>query len=297
MPDISEKKPINNRYEFTILFDVENGNPNGDPDADNMPRVDVDTNIGLVTDVCIKRKIRNYVQMNYDSKDGYDIYINRLGTLNSKDEKALTALETDKINKNDKEAFVINYMCSHYFDIRTFGAVMTTFTQNDKKIPGNAGQLTGPVQLTFAKSINEVYPQNITITRVAITAEKDANKKTEMGNKWIIPYGLYRMDGYISANLAQKTGFNDADLEVLWTSIMNMFEEDHSAARGNMVVRKLIIFKHESKNGNAPSHKLFEKIVIHKKETVESPRSFNDYIVSVPSNEELPEGVSVEVRD
>ena len=295
---MSENKVIDTRYDFTVLFDVENGNPNGDPDADNMPRVDVETNIGLVTDVCLKRKIRNFVQMNCNPDEGYDIYINRIETLNAKDDKALKALGEKKNNKESNEKFVIDYMCSHYYDIRTFGAVMTSFSKKDNKLKGNAGQLTGPVQFTFAKSMDPVYPQSVTITRCAITTEKDAETKAnEMGNKWIIPYGLYRMDGYLSANLAQKTGFNEADLEVLWTAIMNMFEEDHSASRGKMAVRKLIIFKHDSRMGNAPSHKLFDLISVNKKDGVESPRSFNDYAIGIPTEVELPAGVHIEVRD
>lgn len=293
-----EKNPIENRYDFTIIFDVECGNPNGDPDADNMPRVDVDSNYGLVTDVCIKRKIRNYIAMRYPAEEGFDIYVNRQGTLNSKDEQALTALKEQKVDKKNEEAFVIGYMCRRYFDIRTFGAVMTGFAKKETKLSGNAGQLTGPVQLSFAKSIDPIYPQSITITRCAITTEKDAeNKKNEMGNKWIVPYGLYRMDGFISANKAQKTGFSDDDLEKLWDAIMNMFEEDRAAGRGKMVVRKLIIFKHDNIFGNAPSHKLLEKVVIRKKEGIDNPSSYTDYDVHVPEQESLPNGVSIEVRE
>ena len=293
-----EKNPIENRYDFTIIFDVECGNPNGDPDADNMPRVDVDTNKGIVTDVCIKRKIRNYIAMRYPAEDGFDIYVNRMGTLNSKDEKALTALKEQKIDKKNEEAFVIDYMCRHYYDIRTFGAVMTGFTRKETKLSGNAGQLTGPVQLSFAKSIDPIFPQCITITRCAITTEKDAeNKKNEMGNKWIVPYGLYRMDGFISANKAQKTGFSEDDLEKLWDAIMNMFEEDRAAGRGKMIVRKLIIFKHDNIFGNAPSHKLLEKVVIRKKEGIDNPSSYADYEISIPEQENLPDGVTIEVRE
>ena len=301
---------IKNRYEFIILFDVEYGNPNGDPDADNMPRIDPETNIGIVTDACIKRKIRNRIELDHSGDDGYDfageydpenekydIYINRNGTLNSKDEAALKALKENKVDKADEERFVLDYMCGRYFDVRTFGAVMTSFTKNETKLSGNAGQLKGPVQITFSHSIDEVYPQNITITRVAITSEKDADKKNEMGNKWIIPYGLYRCEGFISANSAQKTGFSEKDLEELWNAILMMFEEDRSAARGKMVVRKLIIFKHNSKHGNAPAHKLLESVVVEKKDGVDSPRHFSDYNVIIPTNEELPDGVTIEVRD
>ena len=292
------EEAIKNRYEFTVLFDVENGNPNGDPDAENMPRIDVDTNIGLITDVCIKRKIRNYLQMRYQDTEGFDMYVDRNGTLNSKDEGALKALKDNKVAKENEEKFVVDFMCSHYFDIRAFGAVMTGFTKKEAKLSGNAGQLTGPIQLSFGKSVDPVYPQSITITRVAITTEKDAeNKKNEMGNKWIIPYGLYRMDGYISANLAQKTGFSENDLEAFWDALMNMFEEDRSASRGKMVTRKLVIFKHESMYGNAPSHKLLESVKVSKKTGIDTPRSYNDYEVIIPSISELPNGVIVEVRE
>lgn len=295
---MSKNNAIQNRYDFTILFDVRNGNPNGDPDAGNMPRIDVDTNAGLITDVCIKRKIRNYISLNYGEKDGYDIYINRTGTLNSKDEEALEALKENKINKSEEEKYVIDFMCNKYFDVRTFGAVMTGFTKKEAKLSGNAGHLTGPVQLSFAQSVDPIFPQNVTITRCAITTEKDAQKKNnEMGNKWIVPYGLYRMDGYISANLAQKTGFNNDDIEILWNAIMNMFEDDRSAARGEMAVRKLFIFKHNSKCGNVPSHKLHEMISVKKKDTVDVPRSFDDYEISIPDKNEIPECVELEIKD
>lgn len=289
---------IKNRYDFMILFDVKNGNPNGDPDADNMPRIDPDNNFGLVTDVCLKRKIRNWIQMHKNPEEGYDIYINRNGTLNAKDEKAIKANRENNIAKENEEQFVIDFMSSRYFDIRTFGAVMTGFTKKEAKLSGNAGQLTGPVQITFAQSVDPIYPQNITITRCAITTEKDAeNKNNEMGNKWIVPYGLYCAKGYISANLAEKTGFSDEDVEVLWNAVLNMFEDDHSAGRGEMAVRKLIIFKHDSKHGNAQSHKLFDLVKINKKEGVISPKEYSDYIVEFPTQESLPEGVTIDVRD
>ena len=298
--------PIMNRYEFVILYDVLNGNPNGDPDADNMPRIDPDTNIGIVTDVCIKRKIRNYIERNCDRENGYDIYVTRKGTLNSKDEQALKELKPNAVKKEDEEKFVTDFMTQRYFDIRTFGAVLTGFTKDETKkyttsggkLSGNAGQLTGPVQLAFGHSIDPIYPQNITITRQAITTEKDAEKKSnEMGNKWIVPYGLYRTDGYISATLANRTGFSDEDIKVLWNAILNMFEDDRSASRGQMAVRKLIVFKHDSKLGNAPAHKLLESVKITKKEGVETPRSFNDYKIVVPSPDELPNGVSIKVYE
>ena len=289
---------IQNRYNFMMLFDVKNGNPNGDPDADNMPRIDPETNMGLVTDLCLKRKIRNWIQMNKDPEKGYDIYINDQGTLNSKDESALVAKNEAKPAKKDEEQFVIDFMTRRYFDVRTFGAVMTGFKKKEAKLSGKAGQITGPVQLVLAQSVDPIYPQNLTITRCAITTEKDAEEKdNEMGNKWIVPYGLYCCKGYVSANLAKRTGFSEEDLETLWSAIVNMFEDDRSAARGEMVMRKLIIFKHEGKEGTAQAHKLFGLVKVAKKENVDTPRNYSDYDVYVPSQDELPEGVTIDVRD
>lgn len=251
--------PIKNRYEFVVLFDVENGNPNGDPDAGNMPRVDPETGYGLVTDVCLKRKIRNYVEMAKEDADHYHIYIKDGVPLNTSDEKACAyvGVTSDKLKeakKKDKhlDEKIRDFMCSNFYDIRTFGAVMTTFTKGAL----NCGQVRGPVQLGFARSIDPILPQEVTITRVAITTEADAEKKnTEMGRKYIVPYGLYRAEGYVSANLARKTtGFSEEDLELLWTAILNMFENDHSAARGKMAVRELIVFKHNCELGCAPAH-------------------------------------------
>lgn len=247
---------ISNRYEFVILFDVENGNPNGDPDAGNMPRIDPETNLGLVTDVCLKRKIRNYVETVKEGEPGYRIYIKENVPLNRSDLEAYDYLGVDpkkvaEAKKKDPEldSKIRDFMCKNFFDIRTFGAVMTTFVKGAL----NCGQVRGPVQLGFARSVEPVIPQEVTITRVAITTEADAEKKgTEMGRKYILPYGLYRCEGYISANLARKTtGFSQEDLELLWQAILNMFELDHSAARGNMAVRELIVFKHDSELGNA----------------------------------------------
>ena len=234
-------EPIKNRYDFVILFDVENGNPNGDPDAGNMPRVDPETGLGLVTDVCLKRKIRNFVEDVKEDADGYRIYIKDQVPLNRSDAEALSALGVDKdlkaAKKNDPDLDrkIRDYMCSHYYDIRAFGAVMTTFVKGAL----NCGQVRGPVQLGFARSIDPILPQEVTITRIAITTEADAEKKgTEMGRKYIVPYGLYRAEGYVSANLARKvTGFSEEDLQLLWQAILNMFENDHSAARGKMAVR------------------------------------------------------------
>ena len=289
-------EPIKNRYDFVILFDVENGNPNGDPDAGNMPRVDPETGYGLVTDVCLKRKIRNYVETLKEDAPGYRIYIKDGTPLNRSDNEALAALGIKEDLKTAKKADpgidrkLQNYMCESYFDIRTFGAVMTTFVKGAL----NCGQVRGPVQLTFARSIDPVVPQEVTITRVAITTEADAEKKgTEMGRKHIIPYALYRAEGFVSANLARKTtGFSDEDLQLLWQAILNMFENDHSAARGKMAVRELIVFKHDSELGNAPAYKLFDAVQVQRNADVIAPRSYQDYRVTVA--DELPEGVTCE---
>ena len=287
---------IRNRYDFVILFDVENGNPNGDPDAGNMPRVDPETGCGLVTDVCLKRKIRNYVETVKEDDPRFGIYIKDGVPLNASDKTALESAghkETDlkalKKSDPDIDKKLMQYMCGHYFDIRTFGAVMTTFV----KASLNCGQVRGPVQLGFARSVDPIMPQEVTITRVAITTEADAEKKgTEMGRKYIVPYGLYRAEGYVSANLARKTtGFSQEDLDLLWTAILNMFENDHSAARGKMAVRELIVFKHDCELGCAPAHKLFELVKAVRKDGVTTPRSYEDYTVTV-DEEKLPEGVT-----
>lgn len=290
---------ISNKYDFVILFDVENGNLNGDPDAGNMPRVDPETGLGLVTDVCLKRKIRNYVEAWAEiesDRNGYGIYIKDAVPLETSDKKALVYIGVDNIKdvkKKDKDVDlkIREFMCMNFFDIRTFGAVMTTFVKGAL----NCGQVRGPVQLGFARSIDPIAPQEITITRVAITTEKDAeNKKTEMGRKYIVPYALYKVEGHISANLARKiTGFSEEDLELLWKAIINMFENDHSAARGNMAVRELIVFKHSNELGNAPAYKLFERVKVSRKEEVQVPRAYEDYTVEVDT-ESLPNGVTCE---
>lgn len=296
---------IKNRYEFVILFDVENGNPNGDPDAGNMPRTDPETGLGLVTDVCLKRKIRNYIELVKADTEGYHIYIKKDQIpLNCKDCEAVAnlgikAADVDEAKANLKAAKksdpnidqkVRDYVCANYYDIRTFGAVMTTFVKGGL----NCGQVRGPVQLGFARSIDPILPLDITITRTAITTKTDAedkNKLNAMGHKYIIPYGLYRAEGYVSANLARKsTGFSEEDLELLWQAILNMFEDDHSAARGKMAVRELIIFKHDSPLGCAPAHKLFDAVKVTRNEGVSVPRSYGDYTVTV--SDTLPEGVT-----
>lgn len=302
------KEAIKNRYDFVILFDVENGNPNGDPDAGNMPRIDPETNLGIITDVCLKRKIRYYVETVKEDAIGYRIYIKDGVPLNRSDNEAFLTVnipdaasmkpeDLKKAIKNsgkDVDALVRDFMVDNFFDVRTFGAVMTTMVKGNL----NCGQIRGPVQFGFARSVDPVIPQEITITRVAITTEADADKKnTEMGRKYILPYGLYRCEGYISANLARKTtGFSDEDLELLWNAILNMFEHDHAAARGKMAVQKLIIFKHDSELGNAPAHKLFDLVSVARKDDVQVARSFKDYTVQVDT-EHLPNGVHCEIRE
>ena len=297
-------EPIKNRYEFVVLFDVENGNPNGDPDAGNMPRIDPESGLGLVTDVCLKRKIRNYVEMVKEDSKGYEIYIKEDVPLNRSDRKAYESIgieETDdkkikeavkKLKKTDPDVDIKlrDYMCENFYDIRTFGAVMTTFV----KASLNCGQVRGPVQIGFARSIDPIISQEVTITRVAITTEKDAeNKSTEMGRKNIVPYGLYRVEGYISANLARKvTGFSEKDLELLWDAIINMFENDHSAARGKMAVRELIVFKHSKELGDCPAYKLFDAVEVKKKDDIEYPRKYQDYTVQIHENE-IPDSIEV----
>ena len=295
---------IKNRYEFVVLFDVENGNPNGDPDSGNMPRIDPESGLGLVTDVSLKRKIRNYVETVKEDAKGYKIYIKEDVPLNRSDREACESLgitETEdkkvtealkKLKKSDKDVDIKlrDYMCDNFYDIRTFGAVMTTFV----KASLNCGQVRGPVQLGFARSIDPIVSQEVTITRVAITTEKDAeNKSTEMGRKNIVPYGLYRVEGYISANLARKvTGFSEEDLDLLWEAIINMFENDHSAARGKMAVRELIVFKHSKELGDCPAYKLFDAVEVRKKEEIEYPRKYQDYTVQI-HEEMIPDSVEM----
>ena len=283
---------IKNRYDFVILFDVENGNPNGDPDAGNMPRIDPETGLGLVTDVCLKRKIRNYVEIVKEGEPGYGIYIKDSVPLNRSDETAYTALDVKDVKKAKKDdpdldRKIRDFMCKNFYDIRTFGAVMTTFV----KAALNCGQVRGPVQLGFARSVDPIVPQEVTITRVAITTEADAERKgTEMGRKYIVPYGLYRAEGFVSANLARKTtGFSEEDLALLWDAIIHMFDEDRSAARGKMAVRELIVFRHSSELGDAPAYKLFD--AVQAKKNVDIPRSYRDYDVSVDETA-IPEGVT-----
>lgn len=267
---------IKRRYEFVLLFDVENGNPNGDPDAGNMPRIDPETGKGIVTDVCIKRKIRNYVELAKDNVPGYEIYVKDGAVLNLQHKKAYDYLGVSTDSKEvakDKELQkkLTKFMCDNFYDIRTFGAVMSTAV--------DCGTVRGPVQINFARSIDPIFQQEITITRVAVTKEGES-KETEIGRKHIVPYGLYRVEGYVSAELAQRvTGFSEEDLELLWEALINMFEHDHSAARGKIASRRLIVFEHETSLGNAPSHKLFDKVKV---KNVKSPaRCFEDYVITI----------------
>jgi len=289
---------IQNRYEFVILYDVENGNPNGDPDAGNMPRIDPETGHGIVTDVCIKRKIRNYIDLTKEGESGYDIYIKQGKVLNEQDDLGIKQADSkDKADKDLRSQTFTEFMCKHFFDIRTFGAVMTKTTDKNVKMHNSAGQVRGPVQLAFARSIDPIVPMEISITRVSVTKRDDVDKKdkdNEMGRKHIVPYGLYRQEGFISANLAQKvTGFSQDDLELFWEAVMYMFDEDRSAARGKMTLRELVVFKHDNSLGSAPSQKLFDMIEVKRKEGISVPRQYDDYSVTV-NTAALPQGVTLE---
>ncbi|GHV26037.1 type I-C CRISPR-associated protein Cas7/Csd2 [Clostridia bacterium] len=279
--------PITNRYEFVLYFDVENGNPNGDPDAGNLPRIDPQTGYGIVTDVCLKRKVRNYVELARDLDFGHDIYVSEGAVLNNKQREAyehygMTAKKDDKDEKQKAKM----YMCDRFFDVRTFGAVMDT---GDYK----CGQVRGPVQLCFAKSQDSILQQEITITRMASTTEKEnATANRTMGRKYIVPYGLYRAEGFISAKLAQRTGFSEDDLQLFFEALTNMFEHDRSAARGKMTTRKLFVFKHASELGNAPTSQLFKRIYSVRLNENEPPRSFDAYEIKV-ERENFPGGVEL----
>ena len=284
---------INNRYEFVFFFDVENGNPNGDPDAGNMPRIDPETSHGLVTDVCLKRKVRNYVELARAEEPGFRIYVKEKAVLNQRHEEAYTAL-TDierpaakKLPKKEEDAHrITRWMCDNFFDIRTFGAVMTTEV--------NCGQVRGPVQFNFARSVEPIVPLEVSITRMAVTNEKDLEKERTMGRKHIVPYALYRAEGYLSAKLAEKTGFSDEDLALLWEALSNMLDHDRSAARGKMTARKLVCFRHESALGNSPAHLLLERVKAQRAPGSGGPaRAFADYAVTV-DKDGMPSGVSME---
>ena len=277
---------LKNRIDFVYIFDVQDGNPNGDPDAGNLPRVDAETGMGLVTDVCLKRKVRNYVQVAKECADGYDIFIKEKAVLNTLID---AAHEEDTVkNASDKTSAAKDVMCKKYFDIRTFGAVMSTGK--------NAGQVRGPIQFTFARSIDPIAAMEHSITRMAVATEKEAEKQggdnRTMGRKATVPYGLYVCHGFISANLAQQTGFSEEDLALFWDALKNMFDFDRSAARGLMSAQKLIVFKHESVLGNAPANKLFDLVKIEKL-CDGAPRKFEDYKVTIEKNN-LPAGVTFE---
>ena len=279
---------LKNRIDFIYIFDVQDGNPNGDPDAGNLPRVDAETGMGLVTDVCLKRKVRNYVQVAKGCADGYDIFIKEKAVLNTLIDAAHEEENVKNAAEKDKTAEARTVMCRRFFDIRTFGAVMSTGK--------NAGQVRGPIQFTFARSVDPVAAMEHSITRMAVATEKEAEKQggdnRTMGRKATIPYGLYVCHGFISANLAQQTGFSEEDLALFWDSLKNMFDVDRSAARGLMSAQKLIVFKHDSVLGNAPANKLFDLVKVEKK-CDGAPRQFSDYEVTI-DRANLPNGVTIE---
>lgn len=291
---------VQNRYEFVYLFDVENGNPNGDPDAGNMPRIDPETSHGLITDVCLKRKIRNFVEIagaagqlpKVDGKE-FNIYVQEKAILNQRHEMAYTACkvkpEAKKLPKSEVDAGRLTmWMCENFFDIRTFGAVMTTEV--------NCGQVRGPVQMNFARSIDPIVPLEVSITRMAVTNERDLEKERTMGRKHIVPYALYRAEGFVSAPLATKTGFTDTDLDLFWQALTVMFDHDRSAARGKMSARNLFVFKHNSAIGNAPAQKLFDIVKVERSgNPAAPPRSFADYKVTV-NQAAVPLGVALQVK-
>jgi CRISPR-associated protein Csd2 len=284
---------ISNRYDFVFFFDVENGNPNGDPDAGNLPRLDPETSLGLVTDVCLKRKVRNYVDVVKAGEQGFHIYVREKSVLNRQNDLAYKALDitpvSKKLPKKEEEAArLTRWMCDNFFDVRTFGAVMTTEV--------NCGQVRGPVQFTFAKSVDPIVPLEVSITRMAVTNEKDLEKERTMGRKHIVPYALYRAEGFISPHLAmgeRGTGFSEDDLALFWKALENMFEFDHSAARGKMGGRELYVFKHESALGNAPAQRLFDLVSsVRRTDETKPPRAFGDYEIRVDESG-LPEGVGL----
>ena len=282
-----EKEAIKNRYDFVYLFDVQDGNPNGDPDGDNAPRTDYETGQGLVTDVCLKRKVRNYVQIKMGEDQLNQIFVKEGAVLNNEIKKAYKALDLkpkEKGKESDNKDKARQYMCEHYYDIRTFGAVMST--------GDNAGQVRGTVQLTFARSIDPVVTSEHTVTRMAVTDEKDKEKERTMGRKATVPYGLYRAHGFISAALARETTFSEDDLDLLWEALKNMFDLDRSAARGLMAARRLIVFKHKDDLGNAPAHKLFELVKVEAKDPSRPARSFSDYEITIDESK-LPKGVEL----
>jgi len=284
--------PRNNRFDFVLLFDVRNGNPNGDPDAGNSPRIDPETGHGLVSDVALKRKLRNFIVLARSDAEGnpqpgFDIYVKELAVLNRQHGRAYEALGLDA--KKPPEGAVDKaraWMCQTFFDIRMFGAVMTTGV--------NCGQVRGPVQLTFARSVEPIVSLEQSITRMAVTKEEDLAKERTMGRKEIVPYGLYRAHGFVSPHLARQTGFDGADMDLLLEALQKMFEVDHSAARGEMSTRRLVVFQHESALGNAAAHSLFDRVQVRRVQADRPARDFGDYAITVDTND-LPAGVSVAI--
>lgn len=276
---------LEKRYDYILYFEVENGNPNGDPDAGNMPRIDPQTSYGIVTDVCLKRKVRNYIQAAYGEELGYDIFVTEGAALNTKMKQTYEDYGIDPKDKSAREMARL-YMCERYFDVRAFGAVMDT---------GNykCGQVRGPAQFCFARSVDPIFQQEITITRMAATnEEEDPTKNRTMGRKYVVPYGLYRMEGFLTPAFAKKTGFDDTDLGRLWEALLNMFELDRSAARGRMATRKLVVLEHGSALGNAPSYELFDLVKAQRLSDDRPPRGFEDYGFTIG---QAPEGVTLRV--
>ena len=281
---------IKNRYEFVLLFDVKDGNPNGDPDAGNLPRIDPETGNGLVTDVCLKRKVRNYIGLFKKEQPPYEIYIKEKAVLTNQQKKAYDALSAEETEKSSQAEQAKQWMCKNFFDIRTFGAVMSL-----KEF--NCGQVRGPVQISFARSVDRIFTGEHTITRMAVATQAEADKQKgdnrTMGRKFTVPYGLYLTHGFISAPLAKQTGFSEEDLKLFWDALINMFDHDRSAARGEMTARKLIVFKHDSELGNASAHKLFDLVTVNRSgDDGAPPRSFGDYEVTI-DKENVPVGVTV----
>lgn len=282
-----EANMINNRYDFIYLFDVQDGNPNGDPDSGNLPRIDSETGEGLVSDVCLKRKVRNYVQFVKNNTPKYDIFIKEKAILNELIKEANEDSTVTKLSGGAKTDAARSVMCSRFYDVRTFGAVMTTGE--------NAGQVRGPIQFTFARSVSPIVSFEHSITRMAVTDKKDESKTGDnrtMGRKSTVPYGLYLSHGFISANLAKQTGFNESDLQLFWDALRNMFDNDRSASRGLMSARRVIVFKHDSELGNAPANVLFDRVKITLKDPACPPRSFNDYQITI-DKDNLPNGITV----
>ncbi len=287
--------PIENRYEFVLLFDVKDGNPNGDPDAGNLPRTDPETGHGLITDVSLKRKIRNFVQIAKNDEKRFDIFIKEKSILNSVIDRAYTDQNLELVKKKGKaedREQARQWVCDNFYDVRTFGAVLST--------GANAGQVRGPVQLKFARSLDPIVSLEHSITRMAVATEKEAEAQSgdnrTMGRKHTVPYGLYRTHGYISAHFASDTGFSEEDLELLWQSLANMFEHDRSAARGEMTTRGLYVFKHDSKLGNAPAHTLFERIQVKLKDKDSVARDYSNYAISVDKTD-MPNGVELQIKE